>query len=92
LVPAADWEHSAENRLLFQRPYSTRFYHWTQRLLRKEWQAARLKHGEWHASPVQRARLEASRLTALAVIEALRRMPGDAELLPEGPPNLVGGA
>ena len=92
LVRATDWEHSAENRLLFKRPYSTRFYRWTQRLLRKEWQAARLKHGEWHASPVQRARLEASRLTARAAVEALRRMPGDAEVLPEGPPNLVGGA
>ena len=92
LVPAADWEHSGENRLLFQRPYSTRFYHWTQRLLRKEWQAARLAHGELNAGPVRRARIEASRLAARAAVEALRRLPGDAEVLPEGPPNLVGGA
>jgi anaerobic magnesium-protoporphyrin IX monomethyl ester cyclase len=35
----ADWEHSAQNRLLFKRPYSTRFYR-TQRLMRKEWQSA----------------------------------------------------
>jgi len=92
LVPAADWKHSAENRLLFQRPYSTRFYRWTQRLLRKEWQASRLAHGELRAGPAQRARIEASRLAARAAVAALRRLPGDAEPLPEGPPNLVGGA
>jgi len=92
LVPAADWQHSAENRLLFQRRYSTRFYHWTQRLLRKEWQAARLAHGELKMTPGQRARLAGSRLMTRAAVLALRWMPGNAEPLPEGPPNLVGGA
>jgi radical SAM superfamily enzyme YgiQ (UPF0313 family) len=90
--PGADWEHSAQNRLLFKRPYSTRFYHWMQRLMRKEWQSARVAAGELKLPPVDRARLEASRVTARAAVEALRRAPGEAELLPEGPPNLMGGA
>jgi radical SAM superfamily enzyme YgiQ (UPF0313 family) len=77
LVRAADWEHSAENRLLFRRPYSTRFYHWTQRLLRKEWQAARATHGELKLSPARRARLAASLATARTAVEVLRRMPGE---------------
>jgi radical SAM superfamily enzyme YgiQ (UPF0313 family) len=92
LMPAADWQYSAENRLLFQRRYSTRFYHWTQHLLRKEWQAARLAHGELKMSPTWRARLVGSRLMARATVWALRWMPGNVEPLPEGPPNLVGGA
>jgi len=91
LVPAADWEHSAENRLLFKRPYSTRFYHWTQKLLRKEWQAARLAHREIALGAAARMRLAASRLVTRAGVEVLRRMPGEAELLPEGPPNVMGG-
>jgi radical SAM superfamily enzyme YgiQ (UPF0313 family) len=92
LLPAADWEHSAQNRLLFRRRYSARFYGWAQRLLRKEWQAARLAHGELKASPVQRVRVEAARLAAQAAVLALRRLPGAAEALPESPPNLMGGA
>jgi radical SAM superfamily enzyme YgiQ (UPF0313 family) len=92
LVPAADWQHSAENRLLFQRRYSTRFYHWTQRLLRNEWLVARLAHGDLKIPPARRARLAGSRLMTRAAVLALRRMPGNAEPLPEGPPNLVGGA
>ncbi len=92
LAPAADWEHSAENRLLFRRRHSTRFYHWTQRWLRKEWQAARLAHGDLKVSPSHRARIEVNRLTSRAMVEVLRRMPGSAELLPEGPPNPAGGA
>ncbi len=88
----ADWEHSAENRLLFKRAYSTRFYHWTQRLMRKEWLSAKVAAGEMKLPPDRRARLEASRLAARAAVEALRRQPGKAELLPEGPPNVMGGA
>lgn len=91
LVPAADWEHSAQNRLLFQRPYSTRFYNWTQKLLRKEWQAARLAHGEITLGTPGRARLAASRLVTRAGVEVLRRLPSEAEPLPEGPPNVMGG-
>jgi radical SAM superfamily enzyme YgiQ (UPF0313 family) len=88
----ADWEHSAQNRLLFKRAYSTQFYQWTQRLMRKEWQAAKVAAGELKLPPERRARLEASRLAARAAVETLRRRPGKAELLPEGPPNVMGGA
>ena len=89
---AADWEHSAQNRLLFERAYSTRFYNWTQRLMRKEWLAARVAADEVKLSPSSRVRLEASRLAARAAVEALRRQPRKAELLPAGPPNVMGGA
>ncbi len=92
LTPAADWEHSAENRLLFRRPFSTRFYRWTQRLLHGEWQAARLAKGERRAGLARRGRILAGRLAARAAVEILRRLPGEAEPLPEGPPNLVGHA
>lgn len=91
LITAADWEYSAQNRLLFERPYSTRFYNWTQKLLRKEWQAARLARREITLGPAARARLAASRLVTRAGVEVLRRMPGGAEPLPEGPPNVMGG-
>ncbi len=75
LLEAPDWDYTAENRLLFQREYSTRFYRWVQRLLAREWRAARLHHGDESASFVQRLRNQAGLWLARLMVETLRRIP-----------------
>lgn len=75
LLAAPDWDYTAENRLLFQREYSTSFYRWVQRWLFQEWRAARLRHGEETASGRQRLRAWAARQVARAAVEAHRRVP-----------------
>jgi len=68
-----DWDYTAENRLLFEQEYSTHFYRWTQRLLAKEWLAARLSHGE-SASFLRRLRNQVALWAFRGVVEILRQM------------------
>jgi radical SAM superfamily enzyme YgiQ (UPF0313 family) len=75
LLDMPDWDYTAENRLLFQREYSTRFYQAVQRWLYREWRISRLRHGDDQASPLRRIRYETSRVAAKAVVEVLRRLP-----------------
>ena len=78
LLDAPDWDYTAENRLLFKRDHSTRFYHWVQRWLHQEWQVARLRHGQerGHRSSGGCAARQA-RWTTRGLVELLRRLPGD---------------
>ena len=75
LLDTPDWDYTAENRLLFQRDYSTAFYQWVQRWLHQEWHAARLHHGDDRASPLRYLRRIASRWAARTVVEVLRYLP-----------------
>jgi radical SAM superfamily enzyme YgiQ (UPF0313 family) len=75
LLDAPDWDYTAENRLLFRREYSTRFYRWVQRLLQREWWAVRLSHGEEQASLPGRARSQAGLWAARLMVQALRWVP-----------------
>jgi len=75
LLDTPDWDYTAENRLLFEQEYSTRFYRWTQRLLAKEWRAARLGHGEESASALRRLRNQVALWAFRGVVEILRQMP-----------------
>ena len=75
LLRDSDWSGTAENRLLFRRRYSTRFYRWVQRLMYRVWMLARVRHGEiraghsgWWALRVGWYRL---------IVEILRRIPQD---------------
>jgi radical SAM superfamily enzyme YgiQ (UPF0313 family) len=76
LVGTPDWDYTAENRLLFRRTYSTRFYRWVQRLLDQEWRAARLRHGEEKPSARAALRHRAGLWAARLAVQALRRVPG----------------
>jgi len=78
LLDAPDWDYTAENRLLFQRDYSTRFYRWVQRWLYQEWRAARLRHGEEQAPLVVRVRQRLALWLARGMAELLRRAPARA--------------
>jgi anaerobic magnesium-protoporphyrin IX monomethyl ester cyclase len=73
MLDTPDWDYTAENRLLFQREYTTRFYRWVQRWLHQEWHAARLQHGEEQVTLTGRARRLAGLWTAWAMVQALRR-------------------
>ena len=75
LLDTPDWDYTAENRLLFEREYSTRFYHWVQRWIYQEWWAARLRHGKEHASLARRLRHQAGLWTARGMVEILRHRP-----------------
>jgi anaerobic magnesium-protoporphyrin IX monomethyl ester cyclase len=77
LLDTPDWDYTAENRLLFEREYSTRFYRWVQRWLYQEWRAARLRHGEATAPAIRRLRQEAGRWTSRGMVEVLRHLPKD---------------
>jgi radical SAM superfamily enzyme YgiQ (UPF0313 family) len=78
LLDAPDWDYTAENRLLFQRDYSTRFYRWVQRWLHQEWHMARLRHGQEEASPSGWARRLGGLWVSRALVHLLRYQPGDA--------------
>ena len=73
LLAEPDWDYTAENRLLFRRSHSTRFYRWTQRWLTNEWRAARLRHGEDHAPVFRRVYRQASVWASRGMVEFLRR-------------------
>ncbi len=76
----ADWVHTAENRLLFERGhYNTLFYRWVMRWFRMEWKDAKLKSGE-NASLDQRLKTEAGLWLSRAVVRVLARMPGAADV------------
>jgi len=75
LLDSPDWDYTAENRLLFERGFSTRFYRWVQRWLYQEWKAARLGHGDQHESPLRRLRSRAALWRAQAMFRILRHDP-----------------
>lgn len=72
LLDTPDWDYTAENKLLFQREYSTSFYRWVQRWLHQEWQAARLRHGDESAPFPRRLVGSARRGLARGMVEILR--------------------
>lgn len=75
LLDAPDWDYTAENRLLFEREYSTRFYRWVQRWLHQEWHMARLRHGDEQASPAGRLRKTAGLWGSRVMSSLLRYAP-----------------
>jgi radical SAM superfamily enzyme YgiQ (UPF0313 family) len=77
LLDTPDWDYTAENRLLFRREHSTRFYRWVQRWLHQEWHAARLHHGEEETTPAGRARRLAGLWASRAMVHLLRHLPGE---------------
>ena len=79
LLDTPDWDYTAENRLLFERQYSTPFYQWVQRWLHQEWHAARLRHGDDHAPVWGRLRRLAARGTSRAMVEITRHLPGTVD-------------
>lgn len=79
LLDMPDWDYTAENRLLFQRDHSTRFYRWVQRWLHQEWHMARLRHGQERVSPIGWARRLGGVWTSRALVHLLRFLPGDSE-------------
>ena len=79
LLDMPDWDYTAENRLLFQRQYSTPFYQWVQRWLHQEWHTARLRAGDDQAPFPQRMRRHASRLASRGMVELLRVTGRDGE-------------
>jgi radical SAM superfamily enzyme YgiQ (UPF0313 family) len=72
LLDMPDWDYTAENRLLFQRSHSTRFYRWVQRWLRQEWRAARLRHGDDQAPLLRWLRAQAGLWSSHAMAATLR--------------------
>jgi anaerobic magnesium-protoporphyrin IX monomethyl ester cyclase len=74
MLDSPDWDYTAENRLLFQREYSTHFYRWVQRWLHQEWHVARLHHSEEHAAPTERIRRLAGLWTSRTMVQLLRRL------------------
>jgi anaerobic magnesium-protoporphyrin IX monomethyl ester cyclase len=79
LLDRPDWDYTAENRLLFQREYSTPFYQWVQRWLHQEWHAARLRAGDDQAPFPQRVRRLGGRLVSRGMVELLRLTGRDRE-------------
>jgi anaerobic magnesium-protoporphyrin IX monomethyl ester cyclase len=75
LLDTPDWDYTAENRLLFQRGHSTRFYRWVQRWLHQEWHAARLRHGEAKGTAAQRGRQFAVVWATRVMVQVLRHLP-----------------
>jgi radical SAM superfamily enzyme YgiQ (UPF0313 family) len=72
LLDTPDWDYTAENRLLFQREYSTSFYRWVQRWLHQEWLSARLRHGDETASYPRKLAAGGRRWIARGMVEFLR--------------------
>jgi anaerobic magnesium-protoporphyrin IX monomethyl ester cyclase len=87
LAQAADWRYTAENRLLYRGQFNTRFYRWVQRLLRKEWETARVRAGTLSMGIGARLRLGAGRWLARLVVSVLRHSPADARPVPDTPPS-----
>jgi anaerobic magnesium-protoporphyrin IX monomethyl ester cyclase len=88
LIAAADWRHTAENRTLYRGQYSTRFYRWVQRWLRKEWQAARIQSGVAPAPGlIARVRLLLGGWLTRLAVGVLRHIPADARPVPSTPPG-----
>jgi radical SAM superfamily enzyme YgiQ (UPF0313 family) len=77
LLDAPDWDYTAENRLLFRRDHSTRFYRWVQRWLHQEWHLARLRQGQERVSPIGWARRLAGLWVSRAMVELFRHVPSD---------------
>ncbi|MFC2037180.1 B12-binding domain-containing radical SAM protein [Chloroflexota bacterium] len=77
LLDAPDWDYTAENRLLFQREHSTRFYRWVQRWFHQEWHMARLRHDQEQATPGRWVRRLGGLWTSRAMVHLLRYLPGD---------------
>jgi radical SAM superfamily enzyme YgiQ (UPF0313 family) len=75
LLETPDWDYTAENRLLFQRSHTTRFYRWVQRLLHKEWWAARQRYGDEKTTFPQRLRNWASLWATRGMVRLLRYLP-----------------
>jgi len=78
LLDAPDWDYTAENRLLFQRDYSTRFYRWVVRWLHQEWHISRLRHGEEQTNLAGRLRRLVGLWVARAMVGLLRHAPSDS--------------
>jgi radical SAM superfamily enzyme YgiQ (UPF0313 family) len=76
LLDAPDWDYTAENRLLFRRAHTTRFYRWVQRWLHQEWRIARLRHGNDQAPLRQRMRARVGLWISRAMVTALRHQSG----------------
>jgi radical SAM superfamily enzyme YgiQ (UPF0313 family) len=72
LLDTPNWDYTAENKLLFEREHSTRFYRWVQRWLYQEWLQARLSHGEVEATPIRRVRSLAGLWRSRIMSSALR--------------------
>jgi radical SAM superfamily enzyme YgiQ (UPF0313 family) len=72
LLETPDWDYTAENRLLFEREYSTRFYRWAQTLLSREWRVARVRHGQASASFARQLRNLAGLWQARLMVHTLR--------------------
>jgi anaerobic magnesium-protoporphyrin IX monomethyl ester cyclase len=77
LLDAPDWDYTAENRLLFQRERSTRFYRFVQRWLHQEWHAARLRHGQEKTTAGGWVRRLGGLWVSRALVHLLRHLPGD---------------
>lgn len=75
LLSDPNWDYTTENKLLFQREYSTRFYRWVQRWMQQEWRLEKARHGELPAPLPRRLRWEAGRLVSRGMVEVLRRQP-----------------
>ncbi len=87
LIASADWRHTAENRLLYRGQYSTHFYRWVQRWLRKEWQLARVRAGKKPERPGTRLGLHIARWLARLAVAVLRYGPTDARPVPDTAPS-----
>jgi len=74
LLDAPDWNYTAENRLLFERGHSTRFYQWVQRWLYHAWKGERLRSGDEHAPLSRRLRNLAGLWASRGMVEVLRQM------------------
>jgi radical SAM superfamily enzyme YgiQ (UPF0313 family) len=87
LIAAPNWRHTAENRVLYRGRYSTRFYRWVQRWLRKEWQVARVRLGLSSPGKRIRYRLYAERWLARLAVGVLRHTPADLSPVPDTVPG-----
>jgi anaerobic magnesium-protoporphyrin IX monomethyl ester cyclase len=77
LLDAPDWDYTAENRLLFQREHSTRFYRWVQRWLHQEWHLARMRQGQEQATFGDWVRRLGGVWVSRGLVHLLRFLPGE---------------
>jgi radical SAM superfamily enzyme YgiQ (UPF0313 family) len=87
MISSADWRHTAENRLLYRGQYSTRFYRWVQRWLRKEWQVAHARADGRGKPAGVRLRLHIGRWIARLAVAISSYSPADARPLPDTVPG-----